>query len=156
MTQSSWPNLLVEPKAILGPYQSVAPSLASFAPHSVRIDFDNVSVAGQFFDLPKTPSEKWRYGEKVRAYAVFQFVEVGKLQMKGLLTRALGDGALHGEPEGQVGKCALEAIQDQNSTIEKRKFVIETSTFNLEVEASYVYLYCGRQAFSQHGWINAV
>lgn len=163
MSKNSWTELLVEPKAILGPYQAVPPSLHSFAPHSIRMDFGNVAVAGQFMELPSNPPEKWIYGERFRSYAVFQFAEIRKVQVDGFLTPAEEDDMLHGVPVGELGECVLEETSDIFMMIPNlgrpthwRRFSIRTSTFNLELEAGIVQLFCGRKAHSQYGWPHVV
>ncbi|GAB3554079.1 hypothetical protein GCM10027343_41720 [Noviherbaspirillum agri] len=163
MNKGSWADLLVEPKALLGPYQAIPPSLDSFAPHSIRMDFDNVAVAGQFMELPRNPSEKWAYGERFRAYAVFQFAEVRKVQSAGFLKPAAEDDVLHGVPVGELSQCVLEETPDVFMMIPGldrathwRRFSIRTSTFSLELEAGTVQLFCGRQAHSQYGWPHVV
>jgi hypothetical protein len=154
MIEQNWTEMLVEPKAILAPYQLLPPSLASFAPHFVRMNFDDFSVEGQFLELPKAPPEKWRYGDRFRAYAVFQFGETRVAQMNGFLKRTFIDDALHGVPEGEAGDCKLE-LELGSGELRRRKFVMRTSTFYLELDAAFVQLYLGRKAHGQHGWPNA-
>lgn len=103
------------------------------------------------------------YGERFRAYAVFQFAEVRKVQTAGLLRPSAENDILRGIPVGVQSRCVLEETSDvfmMNPKLDKvtlwRRFSIRTSTFSLDLEAGTVHIFCGRQAQSQYGWANTV
>jgi len=154
-----WPKLLSEPMAILGPYAGEPPSLSSFAPHSWRSDFGHVSLAGQFLELPQKPAERWLYGETYRAYAVLEFLGVRSLSCTGSPAPSDEDDSMHGVPVGKVAECALTELNDvtfENPELgiqlKWKAFSLRQATFNLQLEASTVMLYLGRQASRQYGW----
>jgi hypothetical protein len=154
-----WSSLLTEPKAVLGPYAGTAPELNSFVPHSWRCDFDEVSIAGQFLELPLKPPEKWMYSKNHRAYAVFVFSGVRALQSSGLLAADEEDDLMHGEPVGVPGVCELKELAKVSSATAEsgnkyswRSFYLTQSRFSIRLEAQHVTLYVGRQASRQYGW----
>jgi hypothetical protein len=154
-----WSSLLTEPMAVLGPYAGTAPSLDSFAPHSWRSDFNQVSVAGQFLELPLRPPEKWSYSGTNRAYAVFQFLGVRMLECTGAPTPGEQDDSMHHVPVGTSGRCELQESSeiwfnnpDNGVRIAWRRFSLVKPEFTLRLEAQNVMLYLGRQAARQYGW----
>lgn len=150
MTSARWTELLVEPNAILGPYGGSAPSLRTFAPHSWRVDFDQVAIAGQFLSLPDNVPASWRSSGKARAEAAFVFHEVRLLEIQGLLERGLGDDTLHGQPCGVTGICSfietsepfLKNAHGEVLTYWKR-FDFNQEAFSFRVEAGDVSISCG-------------
>ena len=156
-SQTMWHLLLSQPMAILGPYKEGPPSLSSFAPHAVRIENDRIVVAGQFLELPISPPESWFYGDRIRAYAVFDLVETRHIEVKGSPPLGLEDDSLHGVPVGQPATCSLIELSETfleipgtHKQIKWRKFHIASDQFSLQVEAGCVALYCGRQAPRQY------
>jgi hypothetical protein len=154
-----WQSLLTEPKAVLGPYCAKAPSLNSFAPHSWRVDFNHVSVAGQFLELPLKPPDKWLYADTYRAYAVFEFSDVRKLEVVGMPNRSEQDDSLHLEAVGIASSCQLEELSEiwldnpeSGVKMAWRRFGLVQTGFSLELEAQHVMIYLGRQAIRQYGW----
>jgi hypothetical protein len=154
-----WTTLLTEPMAVLGPYAGNAPSLNSFAPHSWRSDFNHVSVAGQFFDLPRKPPERWLYSGTHRAFAVFEFLGVRKLECTGTPTPSDQDDSMHLVPVGVPALCELTESKevwfenpDSGLKVNWRIFRLVHSDFALRLEAQNVMLYLGRQAVRQYGW----
>lgn len=154
-----WTSLLTEPKAVLGPYAGSPPGLNSFAPHSLRSDYNHVALAGQFLDLPPNPPERWRYGDAFRAYAVFEFLGTRNLRCAGVPSRGKEDDSLHFVPVGELADCALKEIDEiwfenpeKGIKLKWRSFSIIQSGFSLHLEAESVTLYVGRQAIRQYGW----
>lgn len=156
---AAWPDLLVEPKSILGAYSGKAPALSTFAPHSFRADFNDVAVAGQFLELPSAVPHSWYSDGVPRAYAAFKFLNVRSLNIQGCLATTEADDSLHGLPVGAVGECTLQELEDvvvAGVNGEKRtywrKFTFRSTGFLLELEASDIMLDCGTRAHRQAGW----
>jgi hypothetical protein len=153
-----WADLLVEPKAITGPYGGSAPALSTFSPHSWRAHFDHVAIAGQFLILPDTLPTSWGPREKARAEVVFEFHEVRFLQTQGVLERGIDDDSLHGNPCGVTGVCSLTDVPEPYLTDSKgevisfwKRFEFTQDSFSIRIEAGNVYIYCGRRASAQFG-----
>ncbi len=154
-----WWDLLSEPKALLGPYGGRPPALSSFAPHSMRADFDVVSVAGQFMVLPASPPRSWGEGGQARAHAVFQFLAVRRFECAGLLQPAASDDANHDAPVGRTAEGGLVALPEifqagasPSGGVPWRRFTLRQPGFELLIEAGVVLLRVGRQARRSQGW----
>ena len=154
-----WTDLLTEPKTVLGPYAGQPPDLTSFAPHSWRADFNHVAVAGQFLQCPQKPPERWLSDGKCRAYCVFEFLEVRMLRCVGTPIRASDDDSMHLVPVGKPANCKLDELDEvcfenhrPGIALKWKRFSLNQLGFNLELEASFVMLYVGRQAIRQYGW----
>ena len=163
MTSTDWTSLLVEPKAILGPYGGAVPSLATFAPHAWRAHFNHFAIAGQFMQLPERVPASWASPGRARADVVFEFLGVRRLRVEGSLARSREDDSLHGNPCGVKGECSLVALpdvcfenQENGVVLHWRRFSLQQAEFLLSLEAESVMLYCGRRAGSQFGQQNAV
>jgi hypothetical protein len=158
MTSSHWTELLAEPKAILGPYGGSTPALSTFAPHSWRVDFDQVAIAGLFLSLPENVPANWRSSGEARAEAAFVFHEVRLLEVQGLLERGLDDDTLHGKPSGVTGNCSLVETPEpflKNAHGEVlsywKRFDFSQEAFSFRVEASDVSIRWGRPALQGCG-----
>jgi hypothetical protein len=156
---SDWVWLLTEPKAVLGPYHGKAPSEQSFAAHSFRCDFDWFALAGQFLELPDSPPSSWAHERGFRADAVFEFLEVRRLEIRGRLQADSGDDSIHGWPVGRVGVFSLTEADDVflagtagTPPRKWKRFSYESGPFNLLLEAAFVEVYPGRRARAQYGW----
>lgn len=158
--EANWVNLLDEPKAILGAYCGLAPPLTSFAAHSVRLDLDEVSVAGRFLVLPAPFPPAWQDGrEPHRADVVFKFAQARSIQISGVLLDAPDDDSNHGRPVGVPGSCSLDALDEVWITrnapelpIYWKRFTIGTRHFSLELESGNARIICGRRAWASNGW----
>jgi len=158
MKPSDWPVLLDEPKAILGPYNGNAPSLAEFAPHAWRAQFNEVAIAGQFVRLPEKVPASWGAPEEARAEVVFEFYDVRLLRVDGVLACGIDNDSMHGLPYGELGKCSLSATTDTYiEIVEKgisrpwKQFSFVQPAFSLLLEAGGVNIYCGRRVSGQFG-----
>lgn len=158
MTITDWTALLDEPKAILGPYNGIAPSLSEFAPHAWRTQFNEVAIAGQFVRLPEKVPASWGAPEDARAEVVFEFYEVRLLQVDGVLAHGVDDDSMHGLPYGQLGQCTLTATTDTYIEISEsglslpwKQFSFVQPEFSLLLEAGGVRIYCGRRVSGQFG-----
>jgi hypothetical protein len=154
-----WTRLVVEPKAVLVPYEMLAPPLSSFAIHSVRFDLSQVLVAGQFLVLPKTPIPNWRVNSQDRAYATFSFGDTRNVRVCGTPPIAKDDDANHGLPVGTVGVCTLVALPDfvvssatPKDALHWKRFEFRASDFSVELESLSVGIACGARAWRSHGW----
>jgi hypothetical protein len=154
-----WWELLTEPKALLGPYGGRPPELGSFAPHALRADLDEISVAGQFMQLPTVLPATWGSGDQARAYAVFQFLGVRRFECEGLLQPSPRDDANHDAPVGQAAECGLVDLApgpaqggDRQTAVPWRRFTLRQPGFGLVVEAMAVSLRVGQKAWRSQGW----
>jgi hypothetical protein len=154
-----WASLLTQPMSVLGPYKGKAPSLSSFAPHSLRFDHDLLALAGQFMELPEGAPSTWGSGSNVRAYAVFEFHEIKNCTISGSPKAARDDDSMHGQPVGEVGACSLAntnevflTIAESNRRLYWKSFTFESKHLQISLLASSVSLYVGRQAGRQYGW----
>ncbi|XLZ67838.1 hypothetical protein ABT364_14855 [Massilia sp. SR12] len=158
MTRADWTALLDEPKAILGPYNGAAPSLAEFAPHAWRTHFNQVAIAGQFVRLPEIVPASWGPSVEARAEVVFEFYDVRLLRVDGILEPDDNDDSLHGLPKGKQGQCSLTTMDDTYIRFEDtgitrpwKRFSFSQPSFSLMLEAGGVSIYCGRRASGQFG-----
>lgn len=158
MTSTDWAALLTEPKAILGAYKGCAPSLASFAPHAWHAHFDQVSIAGQFMQLPDQVPPGWVDAGAARADVVLRFSGVRLLRVEGTLTASTEDDSLHGKPCGVLGKCALVALPeafihdvDRALVLPWKQFSVAQGSFSLLLEAGNVAILCGNSARRSYG-----
>ncbi|MBQ5940468.1 hypothetical protein [Massilia sp. AB1] len=156
--QPDWTALLVEPKAILGPYKGKAPPLSTFAPYAWRAQFDDVAIAGQFMQLPEQVPPSWGSRDSARAEVVFEFHDVRLFRVDGVLERSDEDDSLHGMPCGMPGQCSIEAAPEayiddaeRGIFIPWKQFSFTQKSFSLLVEAGHVSIYCGRRASGQFG-----
>lgn len=163
MSSGAWVSLLVEPKAILGPYGGEAPSLDSFAPHAWRAHFNHVAIAGHFMQLPTKLPESWGLAGRARADVVFEFSDVRCLRVEGVLPRSEEDDSMHGLPCGITGRCVLEALSDSylenpetGLVVPWKRFTFRQAEFFVSLEAGSAMLYSGRRASSQFGHANSV
>lgn len=155
---ADWTTFLSEPKAILGPYKGKAPSLASFAPHAWRAQFDHVAIAGQFLHLPEQLPPSWGVPEEARAEVVFEFHDVRLFQVNGVLECGVRDDSLHGLPYGVPGQCSLTAMDEpfiddaeRGLWLPWKQFSFKQPTFSLLLESGDVTIYCGRRVSGQFG-----
>jgi hypothetical protein len=158
MTTTDWTALLDEPKAILGPYNGNPPSLAEFAPHAWRAQFNEIAIAGQFVRLPEKVPVSWGAPEEARAEVVFEFYDVRLLRVDGVLACGVDDDSMHGLPYGKLGQCSLSATTDTYVQIVERgisrpwkQFSFVQPAFSLLIEAGGVNIYCGRRVSGQFG-----
>ena len=154
---TDWASLLTEPMAVLGPYGKRPPPLSSFAPHSLRQDFNLLALAGQFQDLPEQPPSTWVLDGVAKAYAVFEFHEVKDCSIIGAPQAAQTDDSMHGKPAGERGTPKLE-VTDQvflalpNKKLYWKSFTFQSRFLTINLLCSSVSLYVGRQAWRQYGW----
>lgn len=158
---ANWARLLYEPKAITGPYSGNPPPLTSFAAHSVRFNFEEVAIAGQFFVLPgEVPVRGARDTSKpVRVDAIFHFAETRNIRLSGSLPVGETDDSNHGAPVGVAGSCTLIELDEvwiapptPRQPILWRRFALSVGQFALELDAGVVRITCGRRAWRDSGW----
>lgn len=154
-----WASLLTEPMSVLGAYKGKAPSLSSFAPHSLRFDHEVLALAGQFMELPQTPPPSWGQGTNVKAYAVFEFHEIKNCTVSGSPKPGRDDDSMHGRPVGETGACSLSdtdevylTIPESNKQLYWKSFAFQSESLQISLLAGSVSLYVGRQAWRQYGW----
>jgi hypothetical protein len=153
MILTDWVTLLNRPMTILGPYKGKIPPLATFAPHAWGATFNEVSISGQFMQLPEQVPPSWSTPEPARADVVFEFLGVRLLRVEGVLERSNEDDQLHGMPCGIPGECSLTAMLDlclddveKGLIIPWKQFKFMQPEFSMLIEASDVSITCGRRA----------
>jgi hypothetical protein len=141
---ADWTDLLVEPLAIRGAYGERGPLPSTFIFHAANSEAHQVSVAGEFTELPRKLPDSWNAHGRAVAYVIFQLIDVKSSHIDPHLPRGTPlPFTLESTPE-------LWATAPGGRSIYYRRFF--TADSRVDITAAHIHAVVGQRAMGAYGW----